>query len=68
MELEHPLTFLQARDRELNFFRSQYPWNTLPDLQHRMGTPQLTKELSKLLANLIDQASVFSSLGNTMRG
>lgn len=50
------MTFREARDREKHFFQSQYPWEGLPGLRHRMGTPNLTKELSKLLASVINHA------------
>ncbi|CAL1705006.1 unnamed protein product [Somion occarium] len=55
-ELEEQVTFREARDREKHFFQSQYPWEGLPGLRHRMGTPNLTKELSKLLASVINHA------------
>ncbi|KAK7693683.1 hypothetical protein QCA50_003253 [Cerrena zonata] len=55
-ELEENLPTHEAHARERDFFRTRFPWNTLPNLQHRMGTPNLTKELSKLLADVIDRA------------
>lgn len=65
IDLQEHLTFDDARSREKEFFRTEYPWTELSDLHNRLGAPNLTKELSRLLANLIDQAFVISELHPT---
>ncbi|EKM56235.1 uncharacterized protein PHACADRAFT_207519 [Phanerochaete carnosa HHB-10118-sp] len=54
-ELEGEISHAEARRREARFFETTYPWNKRSDLQSRMGTPNLTKELSNLLGTLINQ-------------
>ncbi|KAH8091801.1 P-loop containing nucleoside triphosphate hydrolase protein [Cristinia sonorae] len=54
-ELEEGITFDAARLREATFFDNA-PWNGRRDLRVRYGTPNLTKELSKLLGVLINKA------------
>ncbi|GJE98795.1 dynamin domain-containing protein [Phanerochaete sordida] len=55
-ELEKKISHSQARELEAKFFQSTSPWNQQQVLQSRMGTPNLTKELSNLLGALINQA------------
>lgn len=57
-ELLEKVTFSEARRREEDFFRNTFPWANKADLQDRMGTPHLTKALSKLLGGVINQAYV----------
>lgn len=54
-ELENKISHSEARELEAKFFRTQDPWRKRQDLQSRMGTPRLTKELSNLLGALINQ-------------
>ncbi|KAI0078419.1 hypothetical protein K474DRAFT_1744981 [Panus rudis PR-1116 ss-1] len=55
-ELEELITFPEARAREQYFFANESPWKGLASLRDRMGTPNLTKELSRLLGAVINQA------------
>lgn len=57
-ELKEKISFFTARQREETFFRQTAPWCNRPGLVDRMGTPQLTKALSKLLGGVINQAYV----------
>lgn len=57
-ELQDKISFATARQREVDFFENTWPWNNQMHLRERMGTPFLTKELSKLLGSVINKASV----------
>ena len=57
-ELEEKVTFEDARAREIAFFETAEPWSSKSHLRNRMGTPNLTAELSRLLGNVINQAYV----------
>lgn len=57
-ELEEKITFEEARQRERDFFATEYPWRDKEHLQSRMGTTHLTKALSNLLGNVINDAYV----------
>ncbi|KAJ3559507.1 hypothetical protein NM688_g311 [Phlebia brevispora] len=58
-ELEEKISFETARQRERAFFEGTAPWSDRTTLRNRMGTPNLTKELSRLLGNVINQAFVW---------
>ena len=63
MELEEGVSFAEARRRERSFFEETAPWRSHSGLSERMGTPNLTKALSKLLGGVINSAYVpFSPL------
>ncbi len=56
LELREELEYSVAREREQDFFSTEAPWNDLPKLlRNRVGVPNLTKELSKLLSQLIEE-------------
>ena len=55
-ELEEQITHEGAREREAKFFETTPPWSLKAELRTRMGTPNLTKELSNLLGALISQS------------
>lgn len=55
-ELEDGLSLEHARLREEQFFETEQPWSSKPELRDRMGTPNLTRELSRLLGNVIRKA------------
>ena len=55
-ELEERISHAEAREREERFFETTLPWCQRPELRPRMGTPNLTKQLSNLLGGLINQA------------
>ncbi|THG95428.1 hypothetical protein EW026_g6225 [Hermanssonia centrifuga] len=55
-ELEDKISYDVARQRETEFFENIHPWSGRSDLRKRMGTANLTKELSKLLGNVISHA------------
>ena len=59
-ELEEKVTFAEARLRERAFFEETAPWCNKNNLSDRMGTPHLTKALSKLLGGVINSACVSS--------
>ncbi|KAJ3559503.1 hypothetical protein NM688_g304 [Phlebia brevispora] len=54
-DLADGISFEEARQKEAMFFENNFPWCTKPTLRNRMGTPNLTKELSRLLGNVINQ-------------
>ncbi|GJE98371.1 P-loop containing nucleoside triphosphate hydrolase protein [Phanerochaete sordida] len=56
MELEEKVSFSEARRREKVFFEETAPWCHKSGLSDRMGTPHLTKALSKLLGGVINSA------------
>ena len=55
-ELEEQVTHTEAREREAQFFDTTSPWSCKAELRPRMGTPNLTKELSNLLGALIKES------------
>lgn len=55
-ELQEKISFEEARRRETQFFEETWPWNEQSHVRDRMGTPYLTKELSKLLGGVINKA------------
>ncbi|KAI0088919.1 P-loop containing nucleoside triphosphate hydrolase protein [Irpex rosettiformis] len=55
-ELDEKVSYETARQREVAFFGNTSPWNVQSHLRQRMGTENLTKELSKLLGSLINKA------------
>ena len=59
-ELAKKLSYEEARSNETMFFASTTPWNLLADatLRGRMGVPNLTRELSRLLSRLIEKTLV----------
>ncbi|KAF7797716.1 hypothetical protein EIP86_008916 [Pleurotus ostreatoroseus] len=54
-ELEEGISSEEARRREVTFFENTFPWNSKATLRQRMGTTNLTRELSRLLGNVINQ-------------
>ena len=50
------LSFEEARRLEAVFFKNTPPWCNRPELADRMGTPNLTKALSKLLGAVINDS------------
>lgn len=60
-ELEEGVSHSDAREREATFFESTSPWSHKMELRSRMGTPNLTRELSNLLGAVISQSYVISS-------
>lgn len=55
-ELDSKISYESARRNEETFFKTKKPWCDHPNLRKRMGTPQLTEALSKLLGTVIKQA------------
>ena len=53
-ELEEGVTFEEARRREHEFFAHEAPWRDQSHLEPRMGTKNLTRALSNLLARVIN--------------
>ncbi|KAL4246136.1 hypothetical protein ABKN59_008971 [Abortiporus biennis] len=58
-ELEEHVSFTDARKREAEYFQTQHPWKDKKNLESRMGTVNLTNELSKLLGGIINQSLPF---------
>ncbi len=57
-ELKVKLDHSEAREREKVFFQTVSPWKDLPKrFRDRMGVPNLTMELSRLLSQLIEKRS-----------
>ncbi len=57
-ELKVKLEHSEARAREKIFFETTSPWKDLPKrTRDRMGVPNLTVELSRLLSQLIEKRS-----------
>lgn len=56
-ELLEKLTWEQAREREKEYFDQTSIW-AKSSATGRLGTPNLTKNLSRLLSGLIDQTFV----------
>jgi hypothetical protein len=61
-ELNEKISYETARQREVAFFDNNSPWNSQSHLRQRMGTANLTKELSKLLGSVINKACVPSHI------
>lgn len=62
-ELKDKLEHSEARAREKKFFDTTSPWKDLPKgTRDRMGVPNLTVELSRLLSQLIEKRSVYQTL------
>ena len=57
-ELRDNISFEEARSREHQFFQTEAPWKNLTSMHSRMGTPNLTAALSKLLGKVIQDAWV----------
>ena len=55
-ELAEQITAKEARLRETHFFDGTAPWSTKTELRRRMGTENLTRDLSRLLGSVITQA------------
>ncbi|KAH8117943.1 P-loop containing nucleoside triphosphate hydrolase protein [Phellopilus nigrolimitatus] len=56
IELKEKLSYEEGRARERAFFEKETPWREQPSkVQSRMGVPNLTKQLSKLLSQLIEK-------------
>lgn len=56
VELSEQLDHDEAREREREFFAGKSPWKTAGSaVKARMGVPNLTRELSKLLSQLIEK-------------
>ncbi|KIP02343.1 hypothetical protein PHLGIDRAFT_298819 [Phlebiopsis gigantea 11061_1 CR5-6] len=55
-ELDEQITHEEAREREAEFFDTRVPWSNKSELRMRMGTPNLTRELSNLLGGLINDS------------
>ena len=55
-ELEEHVSHAEARQREAKFFELTPPWSHKIELRSRMGTPNLTRELSTLLGALISRS------------
>lgn len=60
-ELKSKLTYEEGRERELSFFSSVSPWASQEArVRQRMGVPNLTKQLSMLLSQLIEKTYVYA--------
>lgn len=57
-ELEKRMSFEDARKSEREWFQTNAPWKDMSNFHNRMGTRNLTKELSRLLGAVINQAYV----------
>ncbi|CAL1697633.1 unnamed protein product [Somion occarium] len=55
-ELEKRMSFEDARKSEREWFQTNAPWKDMSNFHNRMGTRNLTKELSRLLGAVINQA------------
>jgi hypothetical protein len=54
IELEEKLTWLQARQREEEFFSTQQPWLSQPQgVRQYLGTARLTSRLTEILYDSI---------------
>lgn len=63
VDLQSKLTYEEGRKRELMFFSSVSPWSTQEArIRERMGVPNLTKQLSLLLSQLIEKTCGFFAI------
>ncbi|KZS95234.1 hypothetical protein SISNIDRAFT_543513 [Sistotremastrum niveocremeum HHB9708] len=54
-QLKGGISWQEARTNEMEFFRANEPWNSVPEIRSRLGSESLTEFLSRLLSDVIHE-------------